>query len=172
MNFSGINYESFADGEGVRVTFFVSGCNRHCPGCFNKDAQDFDFGSPFDKYVLLDVAEHLDVPYIDGLTIMGGEPMEPENIGMTLLLAASAHSHGKTVWIYSGYTYEELVGRNDRYTECVLKFTDVLVDGAYVESERDTSLPFRGSRNQRIIDVQSSLATGEIVLYHHHLVPN
>lgn len=165
MNFSGINYESFADGEGVRVSFFVSGCNRHCPGCFNPEAQDFNYGEPFTRHVLADFAYHLGKPYISGLTILGGEPMEPENLKGTLALAKESRSIGKTVWIYSGYTYEELIARHDDRTNAVLALTDVLVDGAYVEAERDVSLPFRGSKNQRIIDVQKSISNNEIVLY-------
>ena len=172
MNFSGINYESFADGEGVRVSFFVSGCNRHCPGCFNPEAQHFNYGAPFHMGVLEDVVAHVNLPYIDGLTMLGGEPMESENLHMTLWLSYETKRIGKSVWIYSGYTYEELIARNDNETNAVLDYTDVLVDGAYIESERDTSLPFRGSRNQRIIDVQRSLDAGEVVLYQPRPISN
>lgn len=163
MNFSGINYESFADGDGIRVSFFVSGCRRHCKGCFNAEAQSFCFGEPFTQSVLNIVIDHLNKPYISGVTLLGGEPMEPENIPGLTLLAGAVKNLGKTVWIYSGFTYEEIM--EDSSMRELLSLCDVLVDGPFILDQRDITLSYRGSRNQRIIDVQTSLKTGEIVLY-------
>lgn len=165
MNFSGINYESFADGEGVRVSFFVSGCNRHCPGCFNPEAQDFNYGTPFTYDVQKDVSKHLKLPYIDGITIVGGEPMEPSNLDMTTQLAVEAKQAGKSVWIYTGYTYEELVDRHHFGTDVLIAMTDVLVDGPFIQSLADKRLLFRGSSNQRIIDIPKTRQSGTIVLW-------
>lgn len=165
MNFSGINYESFADGEGVRVSFFVSGCNRHCPGCFNLDAQDFNNGELFTHSVLEDVITHLKKPYIAGITMLGGEPMEPGNIQGTLQIVSATKNIGKSVWIYSGYTFDELINRHEYDIDSVLKLTDILVDGAFIEAERDKTLAFRGSKNQRIIDVKKSIESDEVILY-------
>lgn len=164
MNFSGINYESFADGEGVRVSFFVSGCKRHCKGCFNQEAWNFDAGYPVTDDVYREIKKHINKPYIAGITILGGEPMEYENMECALTAVLIAKSYGKTAWVYSGYTFEELCERNDILTDSILSYTDVFVDGAYDESQRDITLPFRGSKNQRIIDVRASLDNGYTTL--------
>ncbi len=163
MNFSGINYESFADGDGVRVSFFVSGCRRHCRGCFNTDAQRFDYGERFDDKTVDVIMERLKRPYISGITFLGGEPMEPENVFCLIDLAQEVRKIGKTIWVYSGFTYEEIL--NCPAQRKLLSLCDVLVDGSFVEEQRDITLAFRGSRNQRIIDVQKSLATGTVVLW-------
>lgn len=166
MNFSGINYESFADGEGVRVSLFVSGCTRQCPGCFNKEAWDFNAGDPLSPDVFSSIQEHLNRPYISGLTLLGGEPMEYVNmIGSFTATCVAKSIPNKNVWVYTGYTFEELISRKDVITKMILANTDVLVDGSYNELQRDVTLPFRGSRNQRIIDVQSSLRENRIVLF-------
>lgn len=165
MNLSGISYESFADGEGVRVSVFVSGCHRHCPGCFNPEAQNFDFGECLTGGIRSGISKHLAKPYISGLTMLGGEPMDEENVAGTLQIVRLAKALGKTVWIYSGYTFEELISRCDSQTQDVLRETDVLVDGPFIEALRDATLAFRGSSNQRIIDVQESLRIGKAVLY-------
>lgn len=165
MNLSGINYESFADGEGVRVSVFVSGCHRHCPGCFNKEAQDFCFGDSLTQDVYAEIFERLNKPYISGLTMLGGEPMDEENVEGTYQIVMLAKMLGKTVWVYSGYTIEELWLRMNSRIGDILRNTDVLVDSPFILEQRDTTLAFRGSSNQRIIDVQESLQAGEVVLY-------
>lgn len=163
MNFSGISYESFADGEGVRVSLFVSGCRRHCKGCFNTDAQSFSYGEQFNSHIIDVIMEHVKKPYISGITFLGGEPMEPENVFELIALAQEVRNIGKTVWVYSGFTYEEIL--NQPAQRRLLSLCDVLVDGSFIEEQRDITLAFRGSRNQRIIDVQKSLESGTIVLW-------
>lgn len=165
MKLSGINYESFADGEGVRVSVFVSGCHRHCAGCFNKETQDFNFGDSLTQDICAEIYEYLNKPYISGLTMLGGEPMDEENIEGTYQVIMLAKALRKTVWVYSGYTLEELWLRTGSCMGDILRNTDVLVDGPFILEQRDTTLAFRGSSNQRIIDVQESLRVGEVIPY-------
>lgn len=168
MYYGKINEHDIANGTGVRVSLFVSGCRHHCPGCFNECAWDFKYGKFFTwetKYKIIGALAH---DYIDGLTILGGEPFEPENLQEVNSLVRDVRGkfgERKSIWIYSGFTYEELVGRADFFTLGILDMTDVLVDGRYIEAERDITLPFRGSRNQRIIDVQRTLERGSVVLW-------
>lgn len=155
-----------ANGPGTRVSVFVTGCRRHCPGCFNESVWDFNAGYEFNSEWLAMIKEELASPYVDGISLLGGEPFEPENAFGCLSLALLAREYGKTVWAYSGFTYEELRDYHS-VLDCVdllLRQVDVLVDGPFVEEEKDISLTFRGSRNQRIIDVQRSLETGDVVL--------
>jgi anaerobic ribonucleoside-triphosphate reductase activating protein len=168
MTFAKINPCDIANGTGVRVSIFVSGCRRHCPGCHNQQAQDFNYGYYFDFHTIRRIIECLKPDHIDGLTILGGEPMEPENVrGVFVLMEAVRRHYGntKTIWLYSGFTYDELAARFEEYTNKILLMTDVLVDGAYIESLHDITLRFRGSSNQRIIDVPASVASGDIVLW-------
>lgn len=164
MNYAKINTTDIANGTGVRVSLFVSGCRRHCPGCHNSQAWDFDFGVPFTKSTMGRILSRLDENFIDGLSILGGEPFEPDNVGTVweIISEAKRVCPAKTVWVYSGFTYEEL---RWRYPDDLLSMIDVLVDGPYIEAERDITLKFRGSRNQRIIDVPKSLKAGGVVLY-------
>lgn len=166
MYLSGINYESFADGDGIRVSVFVSGCHRHCPGCFNQEAQDFAFGEPVTQSIRKEIFEHLDKPYIAGLTMLGGEPLDDENVEGTYDIISLAKVLGKTVWLYSGYTFEELLTNKRHRILSILDNIDVLVDGPFIVAQRDITLPFRGSSNQRIIDVKKSLRAGKVLLYH------
>lgn len=156
-----------ANGDGVRVTIFVTGCRIHCPGCFNQEAQSFDYGEPYTKDIEDQIFEALDHPWIAGLTILGGEPFEPENQkGILPLLRRfrqkwPLHS-GKTVWIYTGYEHSKdllLGGRKhvENVTDEILSMTDILVDGPFIEAEKDISLQFRGSRNQRILHLNCEL---------------
>lgn len=168
MNFAKINAHDIANGPGVRVSLFVSGCRRHCPGCHNPQAQNFDFGCYYDFHTNNRVMEYMEPDYIDGLTVLGGEPMEPENVlGVSVLLNFIREHFGdtKNIWLYSGFTFEELISRGEEYTNDILSMADVLVDGPYIETERDISLKFRGSRNQRIIDLPKSLSAGGVVLH-------
>ena len=167
MNYAKINPTDIANGHGVRVSLFVSGCRRHCPGCHNPQAWDFIYGEPYTDEAANYIQECLEKEYIDGITILGGEPFEPENIPGVADVLEIAVDSGKTIWIYTGYTLEDLKrrARYEREIWYILSHADVLVDGPYIEAERDITLKFRGSRNQRIIDVQKSLKIGGIVLY-------
>ncbi len=171
MNYATIHHADIANGVGCRTSLFVSGCTHHCKDCFNEIAWDFDYGKPFDQEVEDRIVDSLKASYMDGLTVLGGEPMELQNQPAVrhLLERVRAEVPGKTVWIYSGYTWEELTDETN--TRChsgdtlpILQMTDILVDGEFVADLKNISLPFRGSSNQRIIDVQKTLETKEIVL--------
>ncbi len=167
MNYASIKTCDIANGPGVRVSLFVSGCTHHCEGCFNAVAWDFDYGEPFTEQVEQGLLDALRPAYIRGLTLLGGEPMEPVNQVALLpfLRRIRRELPEKSIWCYSGYTWEELTGqtpsrcRQDT-TDELLSLLDVLVDGPYVASKRDLMLRFRGSSNQRILDVPRSLASG------------
>ena len=160
MNYARINPTDIANGTGVRVSLFVSGCDRHCPGCHNEQAWDFNFGTWFKETTMHRILSRLDEDFIDGLTILGGEPLHPKNIDTVREIVKMVRERypEKTIWIYTGYTYEEL-------DTDILQMIDVLVDGAYIESLHDITLRFRGSSNQRIIDVPATLESGGIVLW-------
>ena len=170
MNYANIKYYDIANGPGVRTSVFVSGCRHHCPGCFNAVAWDFDYGQPFDKTVRNEVFASCQPDYIAGLSLLGGEPFEPENQRELLPFVRNfkALYPAKTVWCYSGYTWEQLTGAEPSPARCevtdeLLALLDVLVDGRFVQAEHDISLRFRGSRNQRLLDVPKSLAAGQPV---------
>ena len=171
MNYAEIKYCDIANGAGVRTTLFVSGCRHHCEGCFNPDTWNFAAGEPFTNEVADKIIESLEPTYIDGLTLLGGEPFEPENHAelTALLERVRAERPGKNVWAYSGFTWDQLVeGPSRAHTEgarTMLELVDVLVDGPFVLAQKDISLRFRGSANQRIIDVPRSLAAGSVVLW-------
>lgn len=160
MNYSAIKTCDIANGPGVRVSLFVSGCRNHCPGCFNQCTWDFNYGQPFTNETLLTIMDQLSKPYITGLTILGGEPLEPENIDQvtTIISVCKRHFPDKTIWLYTGNNFQD-------YTEntCLMKNTDVIVDGRYEQDRRNVSLAFRGSSNQRIIDVGASIRAGHAV---------
>ena len=165
MNYATIKYYDIANGPGVRTSVFVSGCRHHCPGCFNEVAWDFGYGKPFDKAARNEVFASCQPDYIAGLSLLGGEPMEPENQRelVSFVRNFKALYPGKTVWCYSGYTWEQLTGAVPCPARCevtdeLLSLLDVLVDGRFVQAEHDISLRFRGSRNQRLLDVPRSLA--------------
>ena len=147
MNYGAIKKVDVANGPGVRVSLFVSGCRNHCKGCFNPETWDFSYGQPFTKETEDEIIEALRPSWIQGLSILGGEPMEPENEAALIpfLERVRAELPGKDIWLYSGYRFELLHGRD------ILALADVLVDGPFDEKEKDAGLAFRGSRNQRII---------------------
>lgn len=159
-----------ANGPGFRVSIFVSGCRNHCEGCFNKETWGFSYGKPFEEYRDF-ILKELKRPYIDGLTVLGGEPFEPENQeGLAPFLEeVKKKLPDKTIWCYTGYTLDKdlLPGgrKNTKYTERMLACIDVLVDGRFILAERDITLKFRGSRNQRLIDIKKSKEAGKIVEY-------
>ena len=170
MNYGNIKECDIADGPGVRVSLFVSGCRHRCPGCFNAVAWDFAYGQPFDKATRNQVFASCQPDYIAGLSLLGGEPFEPENQRVLIPFVRRVRETypQKTVWAFSGFTLEELrtEGSHPRCeaTDELLSMLDVLVDGRFVEALKDISMRFRGSSNQRLIDMKKTLASGEIVL--------
>lgn len=169
MNYATIKTCDIANGPGVRTSLFVSGCTHHCKNCFNAEAWSFDAGAPFTAAVEAQIIADCAPEYITGLSLLGGEPMEPQNQRALLPFVQRfrAAYPAKDVWCYSGYTWEELTaGRaHCEVTDALLRQLDVLVDGKFVQERYDISLRFRGSSNQRLIDVPRSLATGTVVLW-------
>lgn len=171
MNYAEIKKTDIANGEGVRVSLFVSGCRRRCKNCFNGVAWDFGYGKPFDENVQEELLEALAPDYIAGLSLLGGEPFEPENQRALLPFVQKVKSRfpHKTIWCYTGYTFD--VGdireaqASSEVTRELIELLDVLVDGKFVEELKDIRLKFRGSSNQRVIDVQKSLRNGRVELY-------
>ena len=171
MNYATIKNNDIANGPGVRVSLFVSGCTHRCPGCFNEVAWDFEYGEPFTQETIDSIIKMLAPAHIKGLTLLGGEPFEPQNQPaiVELLRQVKAACPEKTVWAYSGFLFDRdiLAGRlgPKEITDEYVSYLDVIVDGPFIMSRKDLSLRFRGSDNQRIIDVKASLATGETVLW-------
>ena len=169
MNYAEIKNCDIANGPGVRVSLFVSGCTHHCPGCFNEVAWDFRYGKPFNQETIDLILGMLRPSYIRGLTLLGGEPFEPENQSavVELMRQIKGEMPNKSIWAYSGYLFDRdiLSGRLGDTRE-YLSYLDVLVDGPFVQEKKNLSLRFRGSENQRIIDVPATLSRGEIVLWH------
>ena len=171
MNYGQIYYNDVANGAGCRTALFVSGCTHHCKGCFNEVTWDFGYGEPYTKEVEDEIIESLKPSYIAGLTILGGEPMEIVNQKeiRPLLERVKKEVPGASVWIYSGYLWEELTDPANKIchsedTMAILSMTDILVDGEFIEDKRNLMLRFRGSENQRIIDVRESIKKGGVVL--------
>ncbi len=171
MYYSEIKECDVANGPGVRVTLFVSGCTHHCKGCFNEMTWDFQYGREFAKEDAENIIKLLEPPYIAGLTLLGGEPLEYRNQqGLLPLLRMVKETYpGKTIWCYTGYLYDrdildDFCGKWEETKE-LLSYLDVIVDGEFVEAKKDIGLRFRGSSNQRMIDVKKSRETGGIVLW-------
>ena len=170
MNFATIKKRDIANGPGVRVSLFVSGCTHRCEGCFNEIAWDFSYGEPFTDAVEQELLEALSPDFIAGITLLGGEPFEPENQRALLpfLKRVREAFPQKTVWCYSGYTLEQLTGESRARCEAtdeMLSQLDVLVDGRFVLAKKNIRLRFRGSENQRLIDMNKTREAGEIVLW-------
>lgn len=171
MHYGEIKNRDIANGIGVRVSLFVSGCTNRCKNCFQPQTWDFEYGTLFTSHTESEIFEMLKPDYIDGLTVLGGEPMEPSNQRALypFLLRMKERYPQKTIWIFSGCTLEELRDENFRshceVTEDLLKIIDVLVDGRFVESLKDITLRFRGSSNQRIIDMKQTVKQEKIVLW-------
>lgn len=169
MNYAEIKPFSIENGTGVRVSLFVSGCRHHCRECFNPETWDFAYGKPFVKETEETVLEELSPAYIAGLTLLGGDPGEPENQRalLGLLRRIRMELPQKTVWAYSGYEYEDFLPGGRAYCEVTdeyMEHLDILVDGPFIREQKNISLRFRGSENQRIIDVPKSRAAGTVVL--------
>lgn len=173
MNYATIKWYDIANGEGVRISLFVSGCTHRCKNCFNEVAWDFSYGSPFDRAVMDRILSELSSPFIAGLSLLGGEPLEPQNQEALLpfLREVKHRFPEKTIWCYTGCVLHERKGilrdksRNTECTKELISLLDVLVDGPYVDELHNIRLKFRGSSNQRVIDVQKTLAQKRCVLY-------
>ncbi len=171
MNYADIKEFDVANGPGVRISLFVSGCTHHCKGCFNEVAWDFDYGTPFTEETVDKILELLKPDYVAGLTILGGEPFEPENQKAVLALVKRVREvyPGKSIWCYSGYDFEKdmlgTMSKNYPETLKLLQRLDILVDGKFELEKKDLGLRFRGSSNQRIIKVPESLQQHKIVLW-------
>lgn len=170
MYYGEIKRNDIANGEGVRVTLFVSGCTNCCKGCFQPETWDFNYGKPFTQETEEIILKALEPSYINGLTLLGGDPFEPRNQRDLLPFVKKVRAlyPNKTTWAFSGFTYEELT-KDGSYCRCdetdeLLGLIDILVDGRFVEELKDISLVFRGSSNQRIIDMNKTRQTGQIVI--------
>lgn len=171
MNYAKIKHFDPANGEGIRLSLFVSGCQFHCPGCFNEEAQDYNYGEPFTEETYSQILTDLSRPEYDGLSILGGDPLWQDTDGLNQLinLCKDTHSLNKNVWLWTGFVFENIFNPiyfNTDFVFCqeLIKNCDVVVDGLFKEKLRDLSLKWRGSSNQRVIDVKKTLEAKEIVL--------
>lgn len=176
MNYHNIKTDDMLNGDGLRVTCWVSGCSIGCFNCYNPQTWDFNSGIPFTDDTMQEILYDLSKPYIKGLTLSGGHPLDPHNISEVYKIVKRVKMvfPNKDIWLYTGYSWEDIVEKdrimknlkdNDISELDVIKLCNVIVDGAYVDELRDISLPFRGSSNQRIIDVQKTLDSNEVVLW-------
>lgn len=171
MNVGEIIVADCANGTGIRVSVFVSGCTNRCPGCFQPETWDFDFGKPYDAAMEDRILAELAKPYYTGLTVLGGEPFEPSNQQTLAKLIRRVRKElpQRDIWMYTGFTYEnELVPGGAKYTDVtdeLLDSIDVLVDGRFILAQKNLALRFRGSENQRIIDMKRTRAAGEVILH-------
>ncbi len=172
MNYLKIDKEDVCNGEGLRVVLWLSGCSHKCKGCQNPQTWDANSGIPFDEQAKEELFRELNKDYISGLTLTGGDPLFESNLDNVLALVNEIRlsSPQKSIWLYTGFTFEEIVYstikcNQSRIRKIILNNIDVLIDGQYIESQRDITLPYRGSSNQRLIDAQQSLQKGEIVLW-------
>ena len=169
MNYAEIKTYDIANGPGVRVSFFVSGCTHHCKNCFNEIAWDFNYGEEFTEEIQDYILEAVSPIHYQGLSLLGGEPMEPNNQRglLPLVKAFKEKFPNKNLWVYTGYVYEDLIHESRarcEVTDELLSYIDVLVDGKFVEELKDITLRFKGSSNQRIIDMPQTLKEKEVVL--------
>ncbi len=170
MYYGAIKNCDIANGAGIRISLFVSGCRNHCKGCFQPETWDFEYGKPYTCETEKTLLELLAPDYIDGLSLLGGDPFEPENQRALLPLLKKVKTlyPQKNIWAYSGYTYEALTSQKGHpfceVTSELLSFIDVLVDGAFIEKEKNIALQFRGSSNQRLIDMNETRKQGTLVL--------
>ncbi len=175
MNYATIKQVDIANGPGVRVSLFVSGCTHRCKDCFNEEAWDFNFGEPFTEETEEKIIGYLDHDYIEGLTLLGGEPMEPQNQKRLLPFIKKVRERlpEKTIWCFTGYDFEKdilerMMPRDQTSRELVPLF-DVMVDGRFVAEKKNLSLKFRGSENQRVLDIKRSLDAGKAVWQEEYL---
>jgi anaerobic ribonucleoside-triphosphate reductase activating protein len=172
MHYGELKKCDIANGIGVRVTLFVSGCTNHCPDCFQPQTWDFDYGKPFTDETKEEIFAELDKPFINGLTVLGGEPFEPRNQRELLPLLREVREKypDKTIWCFTGFRLDDELLRDGSYPRCeatdgMLACINVLVDGRFVKELKDISLQFRGSRNQRVIDMDRTRETGQVTIW-------
>ena len=175
MNYGNIKFYDIANGEGIRTSLFVSGCPIHCPGCFNQEAQDYNYGQPYTNQTHNTILEQISKPYIAGLSLLGGDPMCQDYDGLVNLisLAQEVRNMGKTVWLWTGLRYEDIFPPEHKggwtaieyVRQCLFIACNVVVDGPFIEAQKDLTLAFRGSKNQRLIDVQKTLESNRVILY-------
>lgn len=173
MHYGALKKFDIANGEGIRTSLFVSGCRNRCKNCFQPETWDFNYGRPFDEEAKKEIFDSMRSSSVRGITILGGEPMEPENQREILPLLREFREKfpDKTVWLFTGNLYEELTGALGAHPKCLditaelLSYVDILVDGRFEEENKRLGLRFRGSSNQRIIDMNKTRATGEIVIW-------
>ena len=175
MNYGNIKFYDIANGEGIRTSLFVSGCPIHCPGCFNQEAQDYNYGQPYTNQTHNTILEQISKPYIAGLSLLGGDPMCQDYDGLVNLisLAQEVRNMGKTVWLWTGLTYEDIFPLEHKggwtaieyARQCLFMACNVVVDGPFIEAQKDLTLAFRGSKNQRLLDVDKTLKANKVILY-------
>ncbi|MCI5731546.1 MAG: anaerobic ribonucleoside-triphosphate reductase activating protein [Eubacterium sp.] len=176
MNYADIKRCDVANGEGVRVSLFVSGCTHHCKECFNKEAWDFNYGKPFTEKEIDTIMEYLKPGYVAGLSLLGGEPMEPSNQeGILPLLRRVKKTYPeKNIWCYTGYLFDkdilERMCQESEITKEIVSYLDIVVDGEFVVKQKNLKVNFRGSDNQRIIDVKKTMEAGKIVHWENEIV--
>jgi anaerobic ribonucleoside-triphosphate reductase activating protein len=161
MNYIKITKNDIANGPGVRCALWVAGCNCHCKGCHNPSTWSFSEGRPFNMDSLNELFDAIDRSYIQGLTLTGGNPLDNAPEILAISRRFKERFPTKDLWLYSGYTYEEII--QSEVFRCILEYVDVIVDGPYIEEQRDITLKFRGSRNQRLIDVKETLKQDKII---------
>ena len=173
MYFGAIKKSDVANGEGIRTTLFVSGCTNKCKNCFNPETWSFTYGSPFTEEIAEDILKTFESPFISGLTLLGGEPMEPENQKdlLPFIRKFKERYPEKTLWLYTGNLYEELTRGVGKHPKCIaeteelLSYVDILVDGRFEEDKKSLGIRFRGSTNQRVIDMNKTREIGEITIW-------
>lgn len=171
MNYAVIKKTDIANGPGIRVSLFVSGCTHGCKGCFNREAWDFSYGEPFTEETIHEILDALAPEYISGLSILGGEPLEPQNrCGVCAMMEAAKKKYPeKSIWCYTGYGFKRdlqtWAREGDKDINTILSLADVIVDGPFVEAQKNLNLVFCGSENQQLVDVQKTLKAGHLVLW-------
>ena len=174
MNVGEIIFADCANGSGIRVSVFVSGCTNRCPGCFQPETWDFDYGKPYDEVMEQRIMDELKKPYYRGLTLLGGEPFEPSNQRELVKLIRRVRKElpAKDIWMYTGFTYEDELAlggaKHTEVTDEIFDSIDVLVDGRFVLAKKNLALRFRGSENQRIIDMKKTRTAGSVMLHPLH----
>ena len=176
MNYHNITTDDMLNGDGLRTVLWVSGCQQKCNNCQNPQTWDFDSGIPFTDETMQELLDDLSLSYISGLTLSGGHPLEPQNLGTVYNIVKTFKEKfpNKSIWLYTGYTWEEILEKEKSYEDLeangispldIVKYCDVLVDGKYEDDKRDITLAWRGSSNQRVINIQESLKQNKIVLW-------
>lgn len=166
INYANIKSIDTADGEGVRVALYVSGCSFKCEGCHNKEAWDYNYGKPFTEETLISIIRNLSKKFIAGFSILGGEPLDENNRDdvFKIISIIKEKFPNKTIWLWTGNTWENII-KNDIIPKDILGKIDIIVDGPFILKERNLSLKFRGSNNQRVIDVKESLKHNSVICY-------